>query len=125
MTYEQAKRAQVILIVEDEAHIAEALAFLIEDVGYIARIAHNGREALASIIESKPDLIITDLMMPQMGGEELLHTVRERGYTTLPIILMSAAGSAHVAHLGANATLNKPFELREVENLLHRFLPHS
>lgn len=113
----------VVLIVEDEEHIAEALAFLVEDAGYEARIALHGKAALAAIMTDAPDLVISDLMMPQMDGEQLLQALRAQGKNTLPVILMSAAGRDHVANMGADATLEKPFEVTEVEALLHRFLP--
>lgn len=117
------ERVPLVLIVEDETHIAEALAFLIEEYGYNARIVHNGKQALAAIERELPDLIISDLMMPQMSGAELTRALRERGGPTPPIVLMSAAGRGHVEGLGADATLGKPFELTEVEALLHRFIP--
>ena len=117
-----ARRVPIVLLVEDEAHIAEALAFLIEDIGYDVRIVPNGKVALEAIGEDTPDLVITDLMMPQMTGVELLHALRADGHSTLPVVLMSAAGRSHVAGLGADAVLSKPFELAEVEALLRRFL---
>jgi DNA-binding response OmpR family regulator len=122
MSQPQVSPKPVVLIVEDEIHIAEALAFVIEEIGFATRIAHNGKAALAMIAAETPALVISDLMMPQMNGEQLLRTLREQGYTTLPVILMSAAGRSHVAYLGADATLNKPFEFEEVEQLLRRFL---
>lgn len=85
----------VVLIVEDEEHIAEALAFVIEEAGYAVRTARNGREALALVAEGEPNLIISDLMMPQVNGEQLLRELRARGIKT-PVVLMSAAGRRHV-----------------------------
>lgn len=122
MKHSRDSRNRVVLIVEDEEHIAEALAFLVEDVGFMARIAHSGKEAMEIIAAGQPDLIISDLMMPQMNGDQLLKEVRAQGFTALPVVLMSAAGRSHIESLGADATLNKPFELHEVEALLHHFL---
>jgi DNA-binding response OmpR family regulator len=122
MAQEQVMRTKEVLIVEDEIHIAEALAFLVEDAGYRVRLAHNGKEALESISAAPPDLIITDLMMPVMDGAQLLHILREQRHSTVPVVLMSAAGQAHIASMGADATIGKPFELHQVEILLHRFL---
>lgn len=122
MSSDTVAHPKMVLIVEDEAHIAEALAFLIEDAGYIARIAHNGKEALMIITEAVPDLIISDLMMPQMSGAQLLEVLRTQGKMTLPIVLMSAAGRDHIPAVGADATIGKPFEIAEIDALLRRFL---
>ena len=122
MPKQEERRVPVVLIVEDEVFIAEALAFMVEDAGYVVRLAPHGHAALAAILADRPDLVISDLMMPRMTGAELLQAVRAQGDTTLPIVLMSAAGRSHVANLGADAALGKPFELAEVEALLHRFL---
>lgn len=122
MSQQSSKHIPIVLIVEDEEHIAEALAFLVEDAGYEARVAPNGKVALEMISVEAPDLVISDLMMPQMNGAQLLAALREQGRTTLPVVLMSAAGRAHIAEIGATAILGKPFELTEVESLLLRFL---
>jgi DNA-binding response OmpR family regulator len=122
MAQEQVMRTKEVLIVEDEIHIAEALAFLVEDAGYRVRLAHNGKEALESISAAPPDLIITDLMMPVMDGAQLLHILREQRHSTVPVVLMSAAGQAHISGMGADATMGKPFELHQVESMLHHFL---
>jgi DNA-binding response OmpR family regulator len=116
------ERSKTVLIVEDEEHIAEALAFIIEDAGYAVLIAHNGKEALGIITQAVPDLVISDLMMPQMSGAQLLEALRAQGKTTLPIVLMSAAGREHIPAVGADATLGKPFEIAEIDALLRRFL---
>jgi DNA-binding response OmpR family regulator len=121
MAQEQEMRKQEVLIVEDEIHIAEALAFLIEDAGYRVRLAHNGKDAIESILANPPDLIISDLMMPVMDGAQLLRELRSRN-VQVPVVLMSAAGQAHIANMGADATMSKPFDLRDVETMLQRFL---
>jgi DNA-binding response OmpR family regulator len=111
-----------VLIVEDEAPIAEALAYIIEDAGYAARIAVHGRAALVAIQERRPDLVFTDLMMPFMSGVELIATIRASGDTTLPIILMSAIARDEMRALGADAIIGKPFTVEAIEALLHRYL---
>ncbi len=122
MPNERANRLPVVIIVEDEEYIAEALAFLIEDHPCTVRIVRNGKEALVAVAQETPDLVISDFMMPMMKGDELLRTLRAQGYTALPIVLMSAANTDHIEGMGADATLAKPFELDEVEALLRRFL---
>jgi DNA-binding response OmpR family regulator len=117
----------VVLIAEDEEPIAQALAMIIEDLGYTALVATNGKEALALARAHHPALIITDLMMPLMSGADLIAAVRadaaRNGHQAPPIVLMSAAGSRFMAPVGADDILPKPFDLRQIEAILARFLP--
>ena len=116
----------LVLIAEDEEPIAEAIAMLVEDCGYTPIIASNGRQALELARRRKPALIITDLMMPYLDGDELITALKEDaardGYTPPPTILLSAAGLRRMKISGADVLLPKPFELDELEKLLRRFL---
>src|SRR5258706_13978112 len=108
---------------EDEEPIAQALAYLIEDAGYMPVVAVHGKAALEMALAQRPDLIITDLMMPQMSGKEFISALRAALDTaTPPIILMTAAGRRYTDAPGANALLGKPFSLSDVENPLGRSL---
>ena len=114
---------KVVLIAEDEEPIAQALAYLVEDAGYMPVVAVHGRAALEMALAQRPDLIITDLMMPQMSGKEFISALRAALDTaTPPIILMTAAGRRYTDAAGANALLSKPFDLSDVETLLERYL---
>ena len=116
----------LVLIAEDEEPIAEAIAMLVEDCGYTPLIANNGRQALELARRHQPALIITDLMMPYLDGDELIATLKSDAardaHTTPPIILLSAAGLRRMKIAGADVLLPKPFELDELETLLRRFL---
>ncbi len=115
----------IVLIVEDEAHIAQVLSFIIEDAGYQPLIAQNGEHALEMVQRDMPDLIITDFMMPHMNGAELIAAVRARGgghADNLHIVIMSAAGRQYIDAAGADAFLPKPFDLSQVEAVLSQFL---
>lgn len=117
--------APCVLIVEDEEPIAQALAFIIEDAGYRPVMAIHGKAALAVLQTCEVRLIITDLMMPQMDGAQLiaaLHAAAVPGQVLPPMVLMSAAGSRYLAATGADAVLPKPFDIADVEALLERFL---
>lgn len=116
---------KVVLIVEDEEPIAQAMAFIVEDAGYGAEIASNGKVALKMIAERMPDLIITDLMMPQMSGKELITVLRERRGEQgdpPPIVIMTAAARSFAEDIDADAVLPKPFEITQVEAILRQFL---
>lgn len=81
-----------ILVVEVSRDESLALKKLLEKAGFRIDLASNGREALESIASSRPDLVLTDLEMPEVGGIELVETVRLE-YPGLPVILMTAQGS--------------------------------
>lgn len=114
---------QIVLIVEDEAPIAEALSYFVEDAGYMAIVAADGKAGLELALRHRPALIITDLMMPQMGGLEFIHLLLgELGQGAPPIVLMTAADTRFAKDAGADIILKKPFDLTKVEALLSRFL---
>jgi CheY-like chemotaxis protein len=116
----------VVLIAEDEEPIAQAIAYIVEDLGYIPAIAIHGKQALELARQNHPALIITDLMMPQMTGAELIRALHDdatqQNHPAPPIILMSAAGRQHMDGLGADAFLPKPFDVAQVEELLTHYL---
>lgn len=116
----------MVLIVEDEHAIAESVGMIVEDAGYAAVLAANGRQALALAHEHAPALIITDLMMPVMSGEEFVARLRAEhastGVPLPPIVLMTAVSAAYARELAPDAILIKPFDLASLERLLARFL---
>lgn len=119
---------RVVLIADDEEPIAQALSMIVEDYGYQAIVATNGKRALELAGSHHPALVMTDLMMPLMSGVELITTLRadatQDGLVAPPMVLMTAAGKAHAAPAGADAVLAKPFDIRQIEALLDAFLTH-
>ncbi len=116
----------LVLVVEDERSISGFVAEVVEEAGYTPIVATNGREALERAREQWPALVVTDLMMPHMDGAGLVQALRAEatalGRDMPPIILTTAASMAHAREAGADAVLRKPFNLDELEALLHRFL---
>lgn len=116
-----------ILIVEDEATIAEILADNLQDEGYQTLIAADGPGGLERWQQDAPNLVILDVMLPQLSGYEVCRTMRERGDTT-PVLFLSAKGQVEDRVRGLRAGgddyLPKPFHLPEfllrVENMLKR-----
>ena len=129
MSAPDSQASLVVLIVDDEAPIAEALALIIEDAGYSTLIAYRGREGFELAHTYHPALIITDLMVPQMDGAALISAVRgdyESDHRAPPpIVAMTAGGIRYAQMTGADAVLQKPFTIEEVESLLERFLPNG
>lgn len=102
-----------ILVVEDEAAIADLLALILEDAGYQVEIAENGLVAWNRLEERRPELVISDLMMPFLNGWDLLAQMRAHSdYQSIPVILMSAAHPS-TAPQGFSGTtfIPKPFDL--------------
>lgn len=116
----------LVLIVEDEEPIALALSFIVEDAGYEPLVARHGKEAIELMRMHQVALIITDLMMPVMTGQEFIAMLRSsahaEGDQRPPLIIMTAAGTGYVGNIDADAILLKPFEVAKVEELLRRFL---
>lgn len=103
---------RTILVVDDEQAITELICDALADAGYETRVAHDGASALLDILHQAPDLVILDVAMPVMTGEELMRELSGRGFNHLPIIVMTAGlNSDRLATLGACAVVPKPFDL--------------
>ena len=86
------------------------------------RLEHNGRDALRALAQSRPDVLVTDCVMPEMNGQELLRRLRsDPALATLPVILMSGA-DAHFAGIDRSheVTLRKPFDPEELVELARK-----
>lgn len=81
-----------ILVVDDEPNIRKLLTVALGNRGHTVITADNGVEGLASIEFDKPDLVVLDVMMPQMNGHQVREEVRKRG-NKVPILFLSAAGT--------------------------------
>ncbi|MDK2822232.1 MAG: hypothetical protein PWQ67_54 [Clostridia bacterium] len=107
----------LVLVVEDEVKIRETLAQFLEKQGYLVEKAANGKEAIEKNSTKKPDLILLDLMLPEINGLEVCKEIRKNSY--VPIIMVTAKGEEIDKliglELGADDYITKPFSLREVE----------
>jgi two-component system, NtrC family, response regulator HydG len=114
-----------ILVVDDEASARNGLAKLLEQEGYQVDTAADGVEALASLSDNPPALIISDLKMPNMDGMELLKQLRERGVET-PTIVATAFGEVSTAvaamRAGAEDYLTKPIDFDALLLVVERTL---
>ena len=103
-----------LLIVDDEVAILEALTDILSVEGYEGATAANGAEGLKRAGEERPDLILLDLMMPVMDGQEMLRRLKEsQELRTIPVVVMSA-GRVTKAELQGSRFLAKPFELDDL-----------
>ena len=125
---------QKVLVVEDEADIRELLRYNLAQEGFMVEEAGDGAEALDRISRRAPDLLVLDLMLPQMSGLELCRRMRSNPETAKLPILVVTAKSAEVdrilgLEMGADDYVVKPFSPREVvarvKALLRRAHPAS
>ena len=114
-----------ILIVDDERPVRDFLAMVMKDAGHHPIQAIHGGQALLLIGEIRPDLVISDSMMPVLDGMQLCRQLKAaEGTKAIPVILMSSASLLREAELaGADAFVAKPFNLDEMEALVKRLLP--
>ena len=117
-----------ILIVDDNEDFSAALATALNRVGYEVARAQDGKLGLKLYRESKFDLVISDILMPEVDGLELIFALRKNN-ATVPIIAMSGGGHGSAEHYlkvagisGANAVLCKPFNPIDLIELVQRQL---
>jgi two-component system phosphate regulon response regulator PhoB len=118
-----------ILIVEDELDVADLVAHHLRNAGFPVEVVNNGREALEQIRRDPPNLLVLDLMVPEMSGLELCRTLRSDPLTRDLVIIMLSARTEEIDRvlgfeLGADDYVVKPFSPREfvlrVQALLRR-----
>jgi DNA-binding NarL/FixJ family response regulator len=118
-----------VLLVDDEPGLLEAVQAYLEDSGLEVNVASNAQEGWEKLEQSPPDLVISDIMMPQVDGYQFLQQIREDPrYKTLPVVFLTARGMTgdRIAgyQAGIDAYISKPFDPEElvavVNNLLSR-----
>jgi two-component system phosphate regulon response regulator PhoB len=122
--------ASLILIVEDEAPLAEMLRYNLEKSGYRTQVAHSGEEALQRIAIEPPDLAVVDWMLPERSGIEVCRSLRAGEDTKrLPIIMLTARGEESDRVLGLEAGADdyvvKPYSPREMVARVNALLRRS
>jgi DNA-binding response OmpR family regulator len=120
-------RKRRILVVEDEDNIAIALDYLMTREGYDHDRIANGGEALGRIRDTHPDLVLLDVMLPEVSGYEICQGVRlDPTLSDVKILMMTARGSSIERKkgmaLGADGFITKPFELKELRQEVRRLL---
>jgi two-component system NtrC family response regulator/two-component system response regulator HydG len=114
-----------ILIADDEETARNSLGQILTDDGYQTYLAADGKEALRLVAQEAPDILLTDLRMPGMDGQEVLSRIRQ-GYPEVAVVVMTAHGTIRSAvralRDGAEDYLTKPIDVEELEHLLERLL---
>jgi two-component system phosphate regulon response regulator PhoB len=119
--------AKRILVVEDEDNIAIALDYLLTREGYEQRRIATGAGAVDMIREMRPDLVLLDVMLPEVSGYEICQQVRlDPALAEVKILMMTARGSAMERRkglaMGADGFISKPFELKALRAEVRRIL---
>lgn len=119
-----------LLVVDDDPRLLHIVTLFLGVAGYEVTSATCGEEALEAIEQHRPDLIISDVMMPGIDGVELCRRLRARPDTaTVPIIMFTALSDAadiRAAHeAGANQLITKPFNLTGLGAVVKSFLPQA
>jgi len=116
-----------VLIVDDETGILDSLNILLRNEGFAPRLAHGGKEGLEKISEMSPDIVLTDIRMPNVSGVEILAAAREAD-PDVPVILMTAQATLQSAMQAVNAGayyyIQKPFRNDELVAILRRAAEH-
>jgi CheY-like chemotaxis protein len=117
--------AKTVLVVEDDADMREWISLHLRNAGYTVRSVANGLQAAAACLAAKPDLVISDLHMPGMGGFDMIKILNtERSLKDIPVIFLTVdeARRDRASELGAVQYLTKPVDaealLKAVENHL-------
>jgi DNA-binding NtrC family response regulator len=120
--------ASTILVVDDDPDLLQSLRVLLEAYDYGVIMAANAAAAIAAVADNKPDLVLTDIYMPDADGFELINALRRAG-VTVPVVAMSGGGRvgnydnlAIATHLGAAAVIDKPFSNTSLIDTIERVL---
>ncbi len=110
-------KKHLVLIVEDEKNIVDILRFNLQKEGFDTLEAYDGRSGLELTLVKKPDLVLLDLMLPEMNGFEVCKSIRDRGIYT-PVLILTARDAEKDKilglDLGADDYITKPFSVREL-----------
>jgi DNA-binding response OmpR family regulator len=105
---------QRVLLIEDEPNIIEAISYILSKDGWTVHTHSDGETAMGKVLQSIPDLIILDVMLPGKSGYDILRDLRADGATSdVPVMMLTARGQAKdrdmATRLGATHFMTKPF----------------
>ena len=120
-----------VLVVDDDSNICELLRLYLEKDGYVTIVANDGEQAIKKYEQSKPDLILLDIMLPKLDGWQVCREIRKK--SQVPIIMLTAKGEIFDKilglELGADDYVSKPFDTKEVmarvKAVLRRSMPED
>ena len=113
-----------ILVVDDDADVRRTIQWALEDEGLVVETAADGRQALDRVARDCPSLVVLDISLPGVDGYDVAAGVRARYGDTVPMMVITADGSAaeKARRVGAFAYLHKPFEIDDLVTAVQRGL---
>ncbi len=118
---------ELVLVVDDEKTLVKALTFNLQKEGFRIEVAYDGEEALQKVFSLKPDVVVLDLMLPEIDGFEVCRSIRKK--LEVPIIMLTARSEdidkVLGLELGADDYLTKPFNSRELVARIKAILRRS
>lgn len=119
--------ARTVLVIDDDPDIRDLLRNALEDRGYRVQCAPDGEVGLARALNTRPDLVIVDMMMPRVSGFVVLERLKHEHRLPTPVIMLSGNGSDHqrayAEFLGVDAYLSKPVHPAQLFQAVDRFCP--
>jgi DNA-binding response OmpR family regulator len=115
-----------VLVADDEPAITTLMADMLAYAGFAVLRAHGGAEALILARTERPDVILLDVMMPDLDGRDACRALKmDHALQHIPVVLFSSADEhdVHWRGAGADAFLQKPFSIRELPDFIRRFVP--
>ena len=121
-------RGPLVLVVDDDPQVREVVRVNLEMEGYTVREAGNAEEGLAAVEDDAPDLILLDVMMPQVDGWEMLRRAQEQhGRGSIPVVMFSgqleSSAKREAEERGAQGFVGKPFDLRALIEQTKQIVP--
>jgi len=118
--------AKKIMVVDDEPDILTTVGKILEISGYEVIRAVDGRDCLSKLNANKPDLILLDIMMPEMSGWDVAARIKENPrWNNIPIVFLTAKGdvmSKGMGSLAAEDYITKPFDIKDLKNRVEKAL---
>jgi CheY-like chemotaxis protein len=121
------EKKPLIMVADDEEDIKAVLEMFLEVAGYDVITAYDGLDAIEKIHESKPDLVLMDIMMPLIDGIEVVRQMKaDDSIKHIPVIMLTAASKSDMVEkamqAGAVDYIQKPFEPEQVQNVIQKTL---
>src|SRR5438309_4779829 len=121
-------RGPLVLVVDDDPQVREVVRVNLEMEGYAVLEAGNAEEGLKAVEDDAPDLVLLDVMMPQVDGWEMLRRVQERhGIGAIPVVMFSGKvderSQAEAEERGAQGFVGKPFDLQQLIDQTKQIIP--
>ena len=118
--------AQTVLLVDDDPQLTRVVSMFFEIEGYAVLVAKSGKQALDTLPQTRPDLILLDLMLPDLAGTEVCRQIRaDPRLARLPVAIFTAAELRHeeLVAAGADSFIVKPYSLEGLKKVVEQLLP--